>query len=214
MIKRAAAIGLVLVAATGCVPANVSPGMTFAVGLNDYHEEMSRLAARPDRWPDRQRMAESLKSVYIVTIGGSREFNQLVDLDLRRKEYEIALRQTAVRPERAREMKSELERIERAVAELKEIVKEQALNALSRGTDPARRIESIAAIGLVHIALDRFAASGGGFSSPPAQVGPYTVTDLGGVGAIVRTPEGQVYRCATALVEDAGAGITCEAPAK
>jgi hypothetical protein len=102
------ALYLFLLALCSCAPANVSPGMTFLVGLNGYQTEMERLESRPERWFDRQRAGDALKKTYVLTMGGSREFNRLVDLDVKRREVLITLRDSAVKPDRAKEMKEEL----------------------------------------------------------------------------------------------------------
>jgi hypothetical protein len=205
---------LLLLLILGCATASVNPGMTLLVGLNGYQEEMQSLASRPERWPDRQRMAESLKTTYTATLGGSKEFNRLVDLDLRRKEFLIALRETSVRADRKREMNDELVTINQDVNGLKEIVKGQVTRAILHAQDQAQRIETIATVGLLYLTLDSFstASNRAGLSAPSAKVGPNVVTDLGGSLASVRTPDGQTYRCSTILVPEQGAGIKCEMP--
>src|SRR5215510_4551006 len=101
---------LFLLAVVGCSRA-VTPGATFLVGLNDYQDEMHSLAANPELWTLRQRTAQSLKTTHVATMGGSTEFNRLVSLDLRRREYLIALRDPALKPEREREIQEELVRL-------------------------------------------------------------------------------------------------------
>jgi hypothetical protein len=195
----------------GCAPANVSPGMTFLVGLNQYQGEMARLESRPERWFDRQRLGESLKATYLVTMGGSREFNRLVDLDVRKREFLITLRETSVRPERAKEMREELVAINRNMDDLKAVVKEQlAIAELRAQEQPQQRIESVAAVGLLNLAMDGFSANGNA-RQQTVKVGQYVVTDYGNLST-VRTPEGQTYRCATVLVQEEGAAIRCEPP--
>src|SRR5262249_57360259 len=88
----------------GCTAQNVSPGATFLVGLNGYQDEMESLEHRIDRWPDRQRAGESLRKTSLLTIGGSREFNRMVDLDLRGREFLITLRDSSVKPDRVKGM--------------------------------------------------------------------------------------------------------------
>ena len=89
MLKLKQALLLSLLVLFGCSPANTNPGATFLVGLNGYQGEMERLESRPERWFDRQRAGDSLKKTYLVTFGGSREFNRMVDLDVRRREFLI-----------------------------------------------------------------------------------------------------------------------------
>src|SRR5215472_4976408 len=118
----------------GCTAQNVSPGATFLVGLNGYQNEMESLEHRTDPWADRQRAGESLKKTYLVAIGGSREFNRMVDLDVRRREFLITLRDSSVKPDRVKEMEIELVSMNKNVDALKEIVKDQTANAERRNS--------------------------------------------------------------------------------
>ncbi len=205
------ALLLLAVVMAGCVPAAVSPGITFLIGLNNYQDEMDRLGARPERWPDRQRLAESIKTTYVATLGGSKEFNRLVDLDLRRREFLITLRQESVGGERAKEMREELARMNEQMEGLKKVIKGQIARIESQGPAQGQGIESVATIGLLNLAIDSFAVA----SSPTApaaesiRVGPYVVTDEG-YFSTVKTPEGQTFHCTTTMVPDAGASIKCE----
>jgi hypothetical protein len=195
----------------GCAAANVSPGMTLWVGLKQYHLEMARLESRPERWFDRQRLGESLKTTHLATMGGSREFNRLVDLDVRKREFLIALRDSSLRPERAKEIREELVTINRNIDDLKGLIKEQLTGVELRSGTDAQKVETVAAIGLLHLALDGFSANSAA-TDPSARVvkiGQYVVTDHGNL-ASVRTPEGQTHRCATILVQEEGAGIRCD----
>jgi hypothetical protein len=195
----------------GCAAANVSPGMTLWVGLKQYHLEMARLESRPERWFDRQRLGESLKTTHLATMGGSREFNRLVDLDVRKREFLIALRDSSLRPERAKEIREELVTINRNIDDLKGLIKEQLTGVELRSGTDAQKVETVAAIGLLHLALDGFSAKSAA-TDPSARVvkiGQYVVTDHGNL-ASVRTPEGQTHRCATILVQEEGAGIRCD----
>jgi hypothetical protein len=198
----------------GCAPAHVSPGATFLVGLNGYQGEMEQLEDLPDRWFDRQRAADSLKNTYLVTIGGSRDFNHMVDLDVRRREFLITLRYTSVKPDRVKEMKEELVIMNRDLDSLKEIVKSQAAHAEMRAQQQPQPLEAIAAIGLVNIAIDSFSTMTvpAGSNPPSTKVGPYVVSDFGGSLSAVTTPEGQTFRCETLLIPETGASIKCEAP--
>ncbi len=85
--------------------------MTFRQALNQYREEISLFEDRPERWPDRQGLAEKLKSQYAITFGGSVEFNLMANLDFRRREFLITLRDPSLKPERAREIREELVQI-------------------------------------------------------------------------------------------------------
>jgi hypothetical protein len=215
MLKPKALLYSLLLILFGCARGNVSPGMTFLVGLDGYQNEMQRLEGRPERWFDRQRVAESLKTTYVITVGGSREFNRMVDLDLRRREFLITMRHSSVRPERVQEMKNELVSINKDVDVLKEIVKNQVAAAeLQRQKEP-QLIETTAAIGLLHLALDSFSSTGvtPGPNPRAVKVGSYTVSDLGPSLSTVRTAEGQTFRCTTVLIPEQGATINCEPPA-
>ena len=160
------------------------------VGLNGYQGEMERLESRPERWFDRQRAGDSLKKTYLVTFGGSREFNRMVDLDVRRREFLITLRASSVNSERVKEMKEELVSINKDVDSLKEIVKSQAANAELRAQQQPQQLETVVAIGLVNMAIDSFASMTvpSGPNPPSTKVGPYVVSDFGGLFSTVTTP--------------------------
>lgn len=186
------------------------------VGLNNYQGEMERLEGRPERWFDRQRAGDSLKQTHLVTFGGSREFNRMVDLDVRRREFLITLRDYSVKPDRVKEMKDELVTMNKDVDSLKEIVKSQAANAELQSQQQSQQLETVAAIGLVNMAIDSFASMTlpSGPNPPSTKVGPYIVSDFGGLLSTVTTPEGQTVRCATLVFSEAGASIKCEPPGK
>src|SRR5215475_4868756 len=196
----------------GCSQTNTNPGATFLVGLNGYQGEMERLESRPERWFDRQRAGDSLKKTYLVTFGGSREFNRMVDLDVRRREFLITLRASSLNQERVKEMKEELASMNKDVDSLKEIVKSQAARAELRSQQQPQQLEIVAVIGLVNIAIDSFASMTvpSGPSTPSTKVGPYVVSDFGGLFSTVTTPEGYIFRCATLVLSEEEAGIKCE----
>jgi hypothetical protein len=213
MLKLRQALCLLLLGLfLGCAPANTSPGATFLVGLNGYQGELERLEGRPERWFDRQRAADSLKKTYLATIGGSREFNRMVDLDVRRREFLITLRESSVKPDRVKEMKEELVTMNNDLDSLKEIIKSQAANAELRARQQPQQLETVAAIGLINMAIDSLSAMTVpvGPNPPSTKVGPYVVSDLGNLISTVTTAEGQTYRCATIVIPEMGAGIKCE----
>lgn len=194
-----------------CTTATVSPGVTFLAGLNNYQGEMEQLSGRPERWPDRQRLTESIKTIHVVTFGGSKEFNRLVDLDLRRREFLITLRTESVSPQRAKEMREELVQINEQMEGLKKVVKGQIVRVELRAPSEGQGIENIATVGLLNLAIDAFV----GVAAPPnapvaisTRVGSYVVTDEGSFST-VQTPDGQNFRCLTTVVPDAGASIRC-----
>ena len=179
----------------GCATANTNPGATFVVGLNGYQGEMEKLEGRPERWADRQRAGDSLKKTHLVTFGGSREFNRMVDLDVRRREFLITLRTSSVNSERVKEMKEELLSINKDVDSLKEIVKSQAASAELRSQQQPQQLEIVAVIGLVNIAIDSFAAMTvpSGPNPPSTKVGPYVVSDFGGLFLQLRRRRGRSF---------------------
>jgi len=193
---------------SGCSTGNVSRGATLLSGVNQYHGEMQRVGSQPGRWPERQQAATTLKGVITGTVGASAEFYRLVDLDLRKREFVLTLRETNVRADRLNEMKQELGQMDDEIAALKPVIKTQ-LNAVKIADQPAE-IESIATLGLLGIAVDGFSATGGrGVEAPSAKVGDHVITDLGSF-ATVRTPKGQVYRCTLFGQTEDGVGIRCE----
>jgi len=192
----------------GCATANVSRGATLLSGVNQYHSEMQRVGNQPGRWPERQHAATALKGVITGTLGSSSEFYRLVDLDLRKREFVLTMRETNVRADRVNEMKQELVQIDDEIAALKPVIKTQ-LNAVKIADQPSE-IESIATLGLLGLAVDGFSATGGrGLEAPSTKVSEYVITDLGSFST-VRSPKGQMYRCTLfGQVED-GVGIRCE----
>jgi hypothetical protein len=202
---------VILLMLAGCVSARVSPGSTLWVVINNYHEEMTTLESRPELWPDRQRLAESMKMTYLATFGGSKEFNRLVDLDLRRREFLITLRQANLRPERVNEIQQELAAMNQQIDTLRAVIKTQIMRSLLSAQETSHPIESVATLGLLNLAIDEFSTDGrnGNISAPVTNVGPYTVTGQG-LFSEVRTPEGRMFRCATTLLGEQGASINCE----
>ena len=206
--KQAIVLGLLL---AGCAAGPVSPGMTLLAGINHYQNEMELFGMRSERWPERQRMGDFLKLTFAAALGGSPEFNRLVEIDQRKREFIIALRDSPLSPERVREMREEFVKMNHEMAGLKAVVKRQIAAIPLAAEDAKQRIEGIATIGLLTLAIDDFSAARDP-NVPPAQemkVGPYLVTSLVNA-ASVRTPEGQSYRCSTFVVEEQGVGINCE----
>jgi hypothetical protein len=214
MLKLKLSLILSLLVLFGCATANTNPGATFVVGLNGYQEEMEKLETRPERWFDRQRAGDSLKKTYLVAFGGSREFNRMVDLDVRRREFLITLRASSLSSERVKEMKEELITMNKDLDSLKEIVKGQAANAELRAQRQPQQLETVATIGLINMAVDSFASMiiPAGPNPPSTKVGRYMVSDFGGLLSTVTTPEGQTLRCTTLVFPEAGASIKCEPP--
>lgn len=187
----------------------VSPGATLWAGLNNYHEEMRTLEAMPDRWPDRQRLAESIKTTYAATLGGSREFNRMVELDVRRRELLITQRGGGLKPERVKEIQHELATMNEQIDGLTGMVKRQLMNSQLRAQDPSQTVETVATLGLLNLAIDAFSTTSRANSAPSTKVGPYTVIDQGPT-SVVATPEGKTFLCAATLVPEEGASIHCQ----
>ncbi len=171
---------------------------------------MQRVGSSPSRWPERQRVGGTLKTTITTTVGWSPEFYRLVDLDVRKREFIVTLRESSVRPDRVKEMNDELEQMNDEIAALKPVIRTQ-LAALRAESEPNKRIEDAATSGLLSLALDGFSSNGGarGFEAPSTKVGPYLVTDHGGFST-VRVPEGQTFRCVVFGVAEEGSGIRCE----
>ena len=200
-----------LIILSACSTQSTSPGMTLLTGLTGYHEEMERLEGQAARWPDRQRLGNTIKTTYVATMGGSKEFNRLVELDVKRREYLIALRANALRPDRAAEVKQELIKIDEEIDALSVLIKGQITRHTLSGPKPQNLIEGVATVGLLSMAIDNFSQSlPQDVAVPTAMVGGYTVIDQKNI-AIVKTPEGQTFRCTTILVQEEGAGIACAA---
>ena len=195
----------------GCSTAgSFSSGATLLSGLGEYQEEMQQAGSSPTRWPDRQRAGGTLKTIITATVGGSREFYRLVDLDVRKREFIITMRDGSVRPDREREMKDELVKMDEEIAELKPIVRAQ-LAVMPMGGELQQHLESVAILGLLTLALDQFSTSGvHGPDAPSTKVGEFLVTDLGSF-ATVRAADGQTHRCSLFGIADEGAGMRCEA---
>jgi len=187
--------------------------MMFLQSLTIYRAEIEEFEDKPERWPERQALADRLKSQYRFFIGASREFDRLADLDFKRRELVIALRDPSLRPQRSREIEQELNKMDKAIVDLIDPVKSQILNAELRAQEQPKKVEAMAAIGLITLALEAFSFPG---HPPPASVtlsGGYVVTDHASFSTL-RTPEGQAYRCSSLSPGEAGATIKCEAIGK
>jgi hypothetical protein len=173
---------------------------------------MEVFGMRSERWPERQRMGDLLKNTFAVALGRSQEFNRLVDVDLRKREFMITLSGSSLPADRVKEMKGEIVKMNEEADAFKAMVKRQIGAIPVAAQEPVKDIEEIATIGLLTLAIDVSSASNPtGAIAPITKVGSYIVTDMGG-SATVQTPQGQIYRCSTFLVQDEGAGIKCEPP--
>lgn len=194
----------------GCAATqSYTPGATLLSGFDNYKGDMQRIDNGLDRWPDRQRAAGTLKTVASATVGSSREFFRMIDLDLRKREFDLTLRDGSVRPERAQEMKEELVKIDEEIAALKPVVRAQ-IETSPLGGESQQRLESAATIGLLNLAVDNFSSkAAGGFDAPSTKVGEYLITDLGSF-ARVRSPDGRIHRCTVLGMPEEGAALHCE----
>ena len=194
-----------------CSSKSVSPGMTLVTGLNGYHDEMERLEAQEARWPERQKVGNTIRTTFLMTMGGSKEFNRLVELDVKRREYLIVLRANSLRPDRVAEVKQELVGINSDIDALTTIVKGQVAERSTSQpqAEPQQMVESVATVGLLTMAIDTFSPNGAAdVAVPSINVGGYTVIDQKNF-TLVKTPQGQTFHCTTVLVQEEGAGINC-----
>ena len=193
----------------GCSSHAVSPGATLLSGISQYEVDMQSAGNSFARWPDRQRAGGALKTIITATVGGSREFYRLVDLDIRKREFLITMRDGSVRPDRMQEMKDELVKMDEEIAALKPIVRAQ-LAAMPARVDSQSRVESAATLGLLDLAVEEFSVGRTrGLDAPSTKIDQYVVTDLGSF-ATVRGPNGQTHRCTIYSVSEEGAGVSCE----
>lgn len=204
--KRSLLVSLIFL--TGCSSAHVTRGGTLLYGLNQYQSDLQQAGSRLTGWPARQQAAGEFKGVITAMLGTSPDFYRLVDLDLRKREFIITLRDSNVGAERRREMEEELVRMEEEIAALRPVIKTQ-LSAYRLHHQPDD-IDAIATLGLLGIALDSFSSpSSRGIAAPSTKVGQYSVTDFG-TFANVRAADGKTFRCSLFGNMDDGAGVNCE----
>jgi hypothetical protein len=213
MINRGLLLLMVAVGLFGCSATAFTPGATLLAGLTQYQGEMQRLGGSSSSWPERQRVGTTLKTIITATVGGSREFYRLVDLDIRKKEFTVTMREASVRPDRVKEMTNEVAQMNDEIAALKPVIRTQ-LAALRLQSEPSQPVEEAATRGMLSLALDGFSSNGKarGFEAPSTRVGEFVVTDLGAFST-VRDRAGQMSRCFLFGAPEEGAGLKCE-PAK
>jgi len=200
---------LLLIGAAGCASGTYTPGATLLSGMQQYQGEMQRLGNSTSRWPERQQAGGNLKTIITATVGGSAEFYRLVDLDLRKREFMITMRETSLRADRLQEMKDELAKMNQEVATLKPIIRAQVA-VLPVQREAPQRVEGVATMGLLTLALDVFSSSGASpLEAPSTKVDQYVVTNLGSFST-VRSPDGQSFRCSMFGLPEEGAGVKCE----
>lgn len=209
MLRLNMVILISVVALSGCSSSNVSRGGTLLYGMNQYRSNLQRAGNGLSNWPARQQAAGEFKNVINGMLGESPEFNRLVDLDQRKREFTITLREANLRPERVKEIQDELVQMNEEIAALKPVIKTQ-LSAYRLNEQP-EGVDAIATVGLLGIALDGFsrAAPSGAAEPPSTKVGQYLVTDFGSFAA-VRAANGSMFRCYVFGNLDDGAGVRCE----
>ena len=210
IVKREIFASLCLSLLCGCsTGSSFTSGATLLSGINHYQGEMQRIGNSPGSWPARQQAAGTLKTTVTATVGGSAEFFRLVDLDVRKREFIITLRDGSVRADRTQEMKDELIKMDEEIVVLKPVVRSQVAALPLRG-EAQQQVESVATLGLLNLAVDGLSSAGPrGLDAPSTKVDQYLITDLGSF-ATVRGPDGHTHRCTIYDVPDEGAGIRCE----
>jgi hypothetical protein len=207
--KRLALISLLMLCGCSTQTGQISSGATLLLGLSDYQGEMQHAGSVPERWPDRQQAGGALKDIITATVGSSREFYRLVDLDIRKREFAITMRDSHLRADRTQEMKDELVKIDEEILSLKSIVREQVA-AMPAPGESRQQVESVATHGMLKLALDKFSSSSArAIDAPSSWVDQNLVTDLGSF-ATVRTLDGQTYRCSVYSIAEQGGGMRCE----
>jgi hypothetical protein len=210
MINRQVLLLAFAVGLYGCSTGAYTPGATLLAGLRQYQGEMQRVGGSSTRWPERQQTGTTLKTIVKATVGGSGEFYRLVDLDIRKREFSLTMRETSIRPDRVKEMTDEMSQMNDEIAALKPVIRTQ-LAALPLQSDQSLRVEEAATRGMLSLALDGFSSNGTarGFEAPSTKVGQFVVTDLGAFST-VRDPDGQMFRCFVFGASQEGAGVKCE----
>ena len=210
MMDRAVLLLALAIGLCGCSTGAYTPGATLLAGLSQYQGEMQRVGGSSTRWPERQQTGTTLKTIIKATVGGSGEFYRLVDLDIRKREFTLTMRETSVRPDRVKEMTDEMSQMNDEIAALKPVIRTQ-LAALPLQTGQSLPVEEAATRGMLSLALDGFSSNGTarGFEAPSTKVGQFVVTDLGAFST-VRDPDGQMFRCFVFGASQEGAGVKCE----
>lgn len=209
MINHKILLLMLLAVLSGCSTGEVSPGATLLSGLKRYEGDMQSIGSSSSRWPERQRTGGELKALIAGTVGPSRDFFRLVDLDIKKREYAIAIHEINLRPDRLREMTEELAAMNDEMSSLRQLVRGHlAALPFQQQADPT---EEVATLGLLTLAVESFSTATGsrGLNAPSTQVNQYLVTDLGRF-ASVRTPDGKMFRCSLFGAGDDGAGMRCE----
>jgi len=196
---------------SACSTPRMTPGATLLSGLTTYESKMAAAGNSPGQWPTRQRAAAALKTIMMAGFQRHQELQRLVDLDLRKREFQITLEQTNVLPDRKAEMLAELRQIEMEIPKLKATIKSQLSAQTVTEEERVAAVATAATLGWLQLRIESFptSRSGAGGASALVEVEQYTVTDLGQFAA-VRAPDGQRYRCDVVHVEDEGSWLRCE----
>lgn len=197
---------LVVSLLSACSTARITPGATLLSGLNSYQAQIASAGNAPGQWPARQRAGSTLKAIMNAGFQRHQELLRLVDLDLRKREFEITLQQTNVLPERKAEMAEELRQIDGEIPKLKAAIKSQLSSNSVTEEDRVASAAAAATLGWLQLRIESFPGAG---SSRSIEIEQFVVTDLGQFAA-VRAPDGQRYRCDLVAVEDEGSWMRCE----
>jgi hypothetical protein len=192
----------------GCSSNTATPGATLLSAIRHYQSEMASIGSSPERWPDRQRTAGTFKVIVAVILERPVEFNRMIDLDLKAKEFAATMPTLAPESARIKEMTTEVADMNRELAGLAGKVRGQVADIPVAAED---KVAAVATQGLLIIAIDSFVPAND--SSVPAkrsgQIEGYVVTDLGGL-ATVRAPDGRMFQCAVIEIGEEGAGVRCQ----
>lgn len=172
---------------------------------------MATAGNSPGQWPARQRAASALKAIMLAGFQRNQELQRLVDLDQRKREFQITLEQTNVLPERRAEMTEEVRRIDLEIPKLKAAIKSQLSAQTVTEEERVAAVATAATIGLLQLRIDAFPATQNSAATPApsTKVEQYVVADWGQF-AVVLAPDGQRYRCGVVHIEDEGSWMRCE----
>jgi hypothetical protein len=190
----------------GCSSDTATPGATLLSAIKHYQSEMASIGSSPERWPERQRTAGTFKTVVAVMMERPVEFNRMIDLDLKAKEFAVTMPTLAPESARIKEMTMEVGEMNRELAGLAERVEVQVAAMPVAAED---KVSAVATQGLLVIAVNSFVPANDSSANRSRQVGEYFVTDLGQV-ATVRAPDGKMFKCAVVDIDEEGARVRCQ----
>ena len=136
----------------GCSSDTATPGATLLSAIKHYQSEMASIGSSPERWPERQRTAGTFKTVVTVMMERPVEFNRMIDLDLKAKEFAVTMPTLAPESARIKEMTMEVGEMNRELAGLAERVRVQATMPVAAED----KVSAVATQGLLVIAVNSF----------------------------------------------------------